>query len=299
MASASKFSIKNQTKSISLPCRSHPTTCEIEQLLNKIKTTISSPSAEVICSGLSQVVELYKCTDDLLNSSTTKVLMSNERNKKWVDELVDESMNLLDICGGIREMVSEIKDHIRDIHCVLRRRKGVTVIEDNIVKYNCFRKKMKKDVKMMVTSLKQVDNMIMDYGGSVVVDSDNHHLVALIKAVIGVSETTTFVFESLLLFFCAPVLKPNRWSLVLSKLIHKGMVACEDKQEQGVVVNEFERIESTLRIYGSINEVDDVQIAQCRLERLGAQIENMEIGLNEIYRCLVRTRVSFLNIISL
>ncbi|KAI3808365.1 hypothetical protein L1987_24314 [Smallanthus sonchifolius] len=297
MAGASKSRIRCQTKSISLPCRSHPITSRIEELLNKIKATAEeAASADGICSALSQLTRLY---DDLLTSSTTQVLMSCEQNKKWVDEFIDDSVKYLDICGRIGDMLSDIKGQNRELLCALRRRKGELICENSIKKYNCFRKRMKKDVRGLVGSLKQVDNMI-NGGGSVVVDSDDHQLAAVIKAVIGVSEMTNLVFESLLMFFCVPVSKANRWSLVVSKLMHKGIVTCEDQQENGIG-NEFERIDAALRQlckYGVSSEMGNVQIAQCSLERLGAQIESMEGGLECIFRCLVRTRVSFLNIIS-
>ncbi|KAI3704490.1 hypothetical protein L1987_74711 [Smallanthus sonchifolius] len=264
MAGASKSSIRCQTKSISLPCRSHPITSEIEELLNKIKTTAEeAASADAICRALSQLTRLYKSMDDLLTSSTTHVLMSREQNKKWVDEFVDDSVKYLDICKSISDMLSEIKVQNRELVCALRRKKGELSCENSIKKYNCFRKRMKKDVRGLIGSLKRVDNTIS--GGSVVVDSDDHQLAAVIKA-----------------------------------LMHKGIVTCEDQQENGIG-NEFEGIDAALRIlckYGVSSEMGNVQIAQCSLERLGDQIESMEGGLECIFRCLVGTRVSFLNIIS-
>ncbi|KAD5960769.1 hypothetical protein E3N88_12241 [Mikania micrantha] len=301
MVAVSKFSIKIQPKSISLPCRSHPTTYEIEELLSKIKTAIEEASSvEAICNNLSHLTGLYKCMNDLLTSSKTQVLLSNEENKKWVDELVDESVRFLDICGSIRDMLSEIKDHSRDLLCALRRRKGDHVtIENSIMKYNCFRKNLRKRVRGLSASLKQADNF--SGGGSVVVGNDNHQLAAVIRAVVGVSEMTILVFESLLMFLCVPVSKPRRWSIVVSKLMHKEMVACEDQKENHVAVNEFESIDAALRIlckYGSYGSIGNVQIAQCRLERLGAQIESMESRLELMFRFLVRTQVLLLNIVS-
>ncbi|KAI3704489.1 hypothetical protein L1987_74710 [Smallanthus sonchifolius] len=187
-------------------------------------------------------------------------------------------------------MLSEIKDQSRDLLCALRRRKGDhLIIENSILKYNCFRKKMRKQVRGLTASLKQVVNH--SGGGLVVVDSDNHHLAAVIRAVIGVSEVTILALESVLMFFSVPVSKPNRWSVVVSKLMHK---------ENGSV-NEFESIDGALRIlckHGFSSEMGNVQIAQCRLERVGDEIESMESGLQCVFRFLVRTRVSLLNIIS-
>ncbi|KAL8194092.1 hypothetical protein R6Q57_026334 [Mikania cordata] len=302
---SSKSSTKGQVKSISLPCRTHPTTVRIEQELNTAKiaaaVAASKPSAETICSGLSQLAELYKCLDDLLNLSATRVLVSGDQNTKWVEELVEESVNLLDVCGSIRDMVTQYKEHAKDLQCVLRRRKSDLGSEKSVIGYNCFRKKMKKDAKLLVGSLKQVDNMIAS-GGTVVVGSDNHQLAAVTKAVIGVSETTVSVFESLLLFFSTPVSKPNRWSIVVSKLMHKGIVACEDQQEHAIV-NEFESVvDELLQMLcknGSSTQQEKMQIAKCRLETLETQLECMETGLECMFRQLIRTRATLLNIMSL
>nr|GFA71974.1 hypothetical protein [Tanacetum cinerariifolium]GFB47794.1 hypothetical protein [Tanacetum cinerariifolium] len=278
------------SKSISLPCRSHPTTLHIEELLRKMKiTSAEATSADAICSGLSQMKTLYKCMDDLLASSTNQIFMSQEQNKKWVDELVDESVKFLDICGSTSDMLSESKEYSREIYSCLRRRKGDLNVENSITKYNCFRKKMKKDVKGLVASLKQVDNMI-NGAGLVVVDSDNHQLVAVIRALIGISEMTVFVFESLLMFLSSPVSKQNKWSIVVSKLVHKRRVACEDHQEQ-VVENEFERVDNALKKLCKDGSLSDVQIAQCRLETLGAQIERMESGLECMFRSCIGIKI--------
>ncbi|KAF5769055.1 hypothetical protein HanXRQr2_Chr14g0643751 [Helianthus annuus] len=303
MVVSSKFSSKGQVKSISLPSRSHPTTVRIEQELNAAKTAAavaaSKPSVDNICIGLLCLAELYKCMDDLLNLSATRVLVTGEQNKKWVEELVEESVSLLDVCCSVRDMVAQMKAHVRDVQSVLRRRKSELSNEKSVINYNCFRKKMKKDVKMLAGCLKQVDNMTS--GGSVVVDSNNHHLAAVMKAVIGVSETTVSVFESLLLLLSLPNSKPNRWAIVVSKLMHKGIVACEDQQEHGIG-NEFDSVDDALQSLcknGSSMQLEKMQIAKCRLEMLESQLEYMEIRLECVFRRLIGSRATLLNIISL
>ncbi|KAI3794313.1 hypothetical protein L1987_36942 [Smallanthus sonchifolius] len=300
---SSKFSNKGQVKSISLPCRSHPTTVRIEQELNTAKTAAvvaaSKPSAENICCGLSHLAEVYKCMDDLLNMSATRVLISGDQNKKWVEGLVEESVSLLDVCCSIRDMVTQVKEFVRDLQCVLRRRKVRKCElsnEKSVINYNCFRKKMKKDVRLLVGSLKQVDNTITGGGGS-----DNQQLAAVMKAVIGVSETTVSVFESLLWFFSRPVSKPNRWSIVVLKLMHKGIVASEDQPEHGIV-NEFESLDDALQSLcknGSSTQVEKIQVAKCRLEIVETQLECLETKLECMFRRLIGTRATLLNIISL
>ncbi|MFS7926996.1 hypothetical protein Hanom_Chr04g00303731 [Helianthus anomalus] len=104
MVISSKFSSKGQVKSISWPSRSHLMTLRIEHELNTAKTdaavAASKPSVDNICIGFLCLGELYKCMDDLLNLSATRVLVTGEQNKKWVEELVEESVRMLDVCRG-------------------------------------------------------------------------------------------------------------------------------------------------------------------------------------------------------
>ncbi|XP_071739143.1 uncharacterized protein [Rutidosis leptorrhynchoides] len=298
MAVSTKCSIKGQVKSISLPSRSHPTTLRIEQQLNTTKTAASvaaaKPTAETICNGLLELVEVYKCMDTLLNSSSTKLLISRQQNKKWVENLIDETVNFLDVCGSTKDMVTQIKEHIVDLQCALRRRKGDSNVENSIMKYNCFRKKIKKDIKLLAGNLKKVDNVIT------VVDSDiDHQLAAVIKSVIEVSEITVSVFESLLMFMSLPISRANKWALVVSKLMHKGMVTCEHQQEQ---MNEFESVEDALKsLYkceSYADEFEKMQVTKSRLEKLETRIDCVETKLECMFRQLIGTRSSLLNIIS-
>ncbi|KAF5798597.1 hypothetical protein HanRHA438_Chr07g0304971 [Helianthus annuus] len=254
---------------IRLPCISFSISLRIELEINATKTavaaskssTASKPFAESICSGLSELAERYKCMCDQLSSSTTRDLISSDQDKKWVEELIDVSLNLLDVCGNTWDMVTLFKEQVRDLHCALRRRK----CENGSMKYKCFRKTMKKDVEMLVARLKQVNNMV--------IDSDNNQVAAEVK---GVIEKTVIIFESLLLYLSTPTSKPSIWSSVVSKLIHKGKVACEDQTQE-----------------------EKMQFAKSGLEKEETLLDSMETRLECIFRCLIRTRASLLNIISL
>ncbi|KAL8240480.1 hypothetical protein R6Q59_013835 [Mikania micrantha] len=273
----SKFITRCHVKRSSSPCRSPP-------------TSLPNPSAENICSRLSQIVEISEFKVDLFPD-----LISGNQNKKWVEELLDKSMKLLEVCSRTWDMVTQFKEQIRDVNCLLRRRKFDLRCETGIKKYNCFRKKMKKDAKLLIAGLKQADNMITS-DASMAVDSDNNQLATVIKVV----SKTVPVFESLLMYFGMPISKPSRWSILVSKLIHKGKGACEDQQEHGIM-NDFEIIDLELQNLcknGSSEQEKKMQIAKCRLERKAPQIECLETGLECMFRHLIRIRASLLNIIS-
>ncbi|XP_059639726.1 uncharacterized protein LOC132282122 [Cornus florida] len=299
MASSSKSTKLYHTRSISLPCRSHPTTLRIDEELNKLKTweASSTPTADTICDGLSGLQELYNCLDGLYNLPVTQQALSHHQHEKWINELLDGSLRLLDICGVTRDVMSQMKEHIRDVQSAMRRRKGDSSIESSIAKYTCFRKKMKKDAKKLIAALKQVDNKI-EASPSPLLESD-HHITSLIRVLREVNVMSISVFHTLLLFLSLPISKPmptRRWSLV-SNLLLKGAVGSEGQQEN---VNELGSVDIALHILSrcGMTEGDKMQSAQNSFEALEVTIEVLENGSGSLFRRLIKARASLLNIVS-
>ncbi|XP_027078762.1 uncharacterized protein LOC113777991 [Coffea eugenioides] len=144
---ASKSTALCHIRSISLPCRSHPTTLRIEEELNKIKRWETSSTSEAICTGLCRLAELYKRMDDLLNLPLTIQAFSQHQNQKWGEEFLDGSSRLVDICGISREIIFQLKENVRDFQSSLRRRKGDSSTETSIANYTSLRRKTKKDAQ--------------------------------------------------------------------------------------------------------------------------------------------------------
>lgn len=275
-------------RSISFPSRSHPTTIRVEEELNKFKTweASSSSTSDSICSGLSRLEELYESVADLLNVGSTRQVLSQNRNEKCVEELLDGSVKLLDICGIARDFMLQTNEHVRPLQSALRRRKGDSSMETSIANYTSFRKKMKKDVKKLILALKEVDKKF-ETSSSPAVEHDDH-LCAVIRVLREVCSMNISIFQSLC-FFLAVLpggSKPkSRWSMV-SKLMHKGAVACEEMEE------------SALCTLGVGADAEKMQIALKRLEALEMSINGLENGLESVFRRLIKTRTSLLNIIS-
>ncbi|KVI02972.1 uncharacterized protein LOC112512958 [Cynara cardunculus var. scolymus] len=293
-----RFNSKFQKKSISLPCRSHPSTLGVEEELNKIKASSSTKqSADSISNGLSQLVELYNCLDDLLDSLATQNLISSHRKEIWVEEVMEESMKLLDVCSTARDVVLQMEEHVRDIQCALRRRKSHTSVEDSIGKYKCFRKKTMKEAKVMIIHLKQSEKVM-----GLLADPDNHHLMAMIRVFMEVTEMTVIIFESLLMFLASPVTKRNGWSVVVSKLISKRTMACQEDKKQEGITNELETLDValfTILCDGHVEWAEKTRIVQFKLEGLQGKMMRIESGLECMFRRFVKTRTTLLNIISL
>ncbi|XP_016495277.2 uncharacterized protein LOC107814380 [Nicotiana tabacum] len=271
-------------RSISLPSRSHPATEKIEEEFSKFKTweNSASPTAEAVYNGLLSLGEVHRYMSDLLNLPLTLQALSKCQDKKWVDEILDKFMRFLDICEATRELVSQFKENVKDVQSLLRRRKG----DLSITNYTSFRKKMKKDAKNLVTILKK-----MEHEEVVAVMEADQLVSAVIRVPREVSTMGISVFQNVLVFLSAPVSKPiSKWSLV-SRLVNKG-----DQDN----VNEIESADVALNSlfkYGS-NEVEKIQFVQSKVENLEAHFECIEDGMDNIFRWLIRSRSTLLNVVS-
>ncbi|PHU26883.1 hypothetical protein BC332_05215 [Capsicum chinense] len=114
----------NHVRSLSLPGRSHPTTQRVEEELNKLKSLEVSAAPEAVSNGLLSLEKSYKCIDDFLNLPQT---LYQSLHEKWLDDLLDKSVRLLDLCGTIKELVSRCKENmtaLKDLPLSSRRSSG-------------------------------------------------------------------------------------------------------------------------------------------------------------------------------
>lgn len=250
-------------RSMSLPTLAHPSTIQAEEEICEFRkweaSTSSVVSADNICGALVRLQGLYECVDSLLSLPLTQQALTHSQYTNLVNALLDKSISLMDICESTRDLVSQAKENARDIQSAVRRKKGDVSIATS------FMKNLKKDTKKAISSLKQIDEKI---GGMPPVDLD-HHVLQVIKVVRDVGVVRSSVYRSLLLFLSGSVAKTKgtRWSIV-SKMINKGGAAAEEKNQ--------------------------VQVYNGDLESL---FEEMENGLECIFRSLIKTRASLLNIL--
>lgn len=167
-------------------------------------------------------------------------------------------MKLLDICGSVRDVVSQVKEHVRDVQSAQRRRKGGFTIDESILK------KLKKDAKRSVADLKQIDHIYSSKPLNL-----DPCLSSVIRVIREVSEVSITVFGLPLSFFSMSLSKPKsatRWSIV-TKFIQKGVEGSKDQPQICVDV-------------------------------LDCNIEGIENCLECMFRRLIKTRASLLNILS-
>ncbi|KAG5530100.1 hypothetical protein RHGRI_030461 [Rhododendron griersonianum] len=187
-----------------------------------------------------------------------------------------------------------VKQNVQDLQSVLRRKGGDLAIERNINAYNSTRKRVKKESAKCLRALKKMEDQIEPRTLSGV----NYHLSNVIRVFREVIFVTISVLRLLFLFLSMPADSTTRsggWSLI------KKLVVTRPRGDK--TVNEFGSVDVALQsMHGCIRNDDipniDVQITRRRLEALGNSMEGLESGLDCLYRKLIRSRVSLLNVLA-
>ena len=101
-------------------------------------SSASSLRMEMIHSGLNGLKNLFDCVEDFLQLQVTQEVITRHRNEKWVDELLNGSVMLLDLCGTANDILVSMEEHMLDLLSTLRRTKGLEWgMESKVHAYIC------------------------------------------------------------------------------------------------------------------------------------------------------------------
>ncbi|XP_021284212.1 uncharacterized protein LOC110416532 [Herrania umbratica] len=103
--------------------------------------------------------DLHNSANDLLHSPMIKRALVHQGQEKWVHQVSEASLRMLDACGISRDVLSLVKEHVQDLQCTLRR---VSTDEPDVGTkigvYNRYAKKLKKETLKCLHSLKGMRN---------------------------------------------------------------------------------------------------------------------------------------------
>ncbi|XP_026433872.1 uncharacterized protein LOC113331376 [Papaver somniferum] len=234
-------------RSISLPSiRSNPLAAAVEEQLCKLRSSVLTSS---ISKNLVALKDLYECVEDFLSTEDGKCL----------NAVLDRSVMLLDVCGSIKDVSSQMKQSTQDLQSSIRRQ------SNEFDAYMTSRKKACKVIQKCLSDLKKNTNKKKDLVTDVLTE---------------VEATTLAVFESILSFLSAP-----KQRSIVSKLTNKSATQ--------QVVNEVTKIDAALK--SKVIEAKEVQKSLATLEM---NLQELEDGLESVFRCLIKNRVSLLNILN-
>ncbi|KFK40089.1 hypothetical protein AALP_AA3G329000 [Arabis alpina] len=244
-------------RSNSFPSRLHPHATHVDEQLARLRSSeeASTSSSYSICQRLDNLHELHESLEKLICLPVTQHTLAQEQNKKAVEQLLDGSLRILDLCNISKDAFSQMKESLMEIQSILRRKRGD--LSGEVKKYLASRKSIKKTFQKVHKPLK--------------VAKDAESL-----AVFGEAEAVTVALFDSLFSYMSGSKTCGKWSVV-SKLMNKKKVTCEAEG------NEFTRIDTEKTL-----KMEDVQ-------SLESCIQDLEDGVESLSKSLIKYRVSILN----
>ncbi|KAG6388342.1 hypothetical protein SASPL_149767 [Salvia splendens] len=254
-------------RSISLPSRlDHSKSLESE--CEKLKC--GSGSSESLQSGLVALAQLYNSFEEFSQKST------RIDDRKSVEESLSRSVDLLDACGAIREVLQMMRENIRALQSAMRR-KGTDSdsAQNDVAVYFSFRKRMQKTVAKTLKNLSKSE--IVTGSKS---KSNNHSVNA--------DGEFGLVFKQL-----AGITSANLRSVLafVSYAAERSLVSRLVAGKSSGAVSEIEDLDLGLR--GRVRG----EVAK-KLQIVDEIVGELEGGFEGLFRQLIQTRVTLLNILT-
>lgn len=116
---------KYLTRSNSLPSKPNTLISEFDDHLCRLRASkAASVSPSLIRNRLIGIQDLHDCVNKLLQLSFTQHALAQEQHKTWVDELLHESLRLLDLCGIRKDALLQTKECTHQLQSIMQRRWG-------------------------------------------------------------------------------------------------------------------------------------------------------------------------------
>ncbi|XP_074293483.1 uncharacterized protein LOC141620537 [Silene latifolia] len=263
----------HHTRSISLPSTSHPITAQFDEQLCRLRSSqAASTSSSSISHRLTSLAELYVVVDEMLQ------LPSNQQSLSNIQAILDGSLCLIDACSTSRDVLQQSKEQLQNIQSVLRRRCGGELnITNEAAEYLKARKTVKKVVKKCLKNIKSDEGDASEFFMN------------------DVEEITLDIFRSLLSYIGGTKSHSKKsWSLI-TKFIHNN----SEKEASVAQTSVFDAVDATL---GSLDYQKKTSVSTQNLRNqmanLVTEIEELDQVLECLFRHLVKTRSTLLNILS-
>lgn len=171
VASTETIKATCHARSNSLPSKSHPLIVSVEDQLQKLR----SSELAMVCKSLAALKDLVEGVGNLLQLPLAQKALCNKQKDKSIENFLDGSLRLLDICGNIKDIFVHIKGCVQDLESSLCRRNGLeSGLANEIEKYFISRKKVNKIV------CKGADNLKIVQKGNLALLDEVRELVDLV-----------------------------------------------------------------------------------------------------------------------
>lgn len=257
------------------------------------------PTASIVSVGIEGLVNLHRSVDELLQLPVTRKAISvHLRGDKYIEEFLDGYVKLLDACNTMKDTISSVKDQTQAARSALIRR-GTGSDHHRYI----FSRKIEKNAASKC--LKELNPTTSSGSHRELLRKNNvdegEVSMMVVKALRDVRVVSVLVFRTIFSFLTAADVARcgGRWRGV-SKALGRIKGSSGDDKLVGLEENVDGSMACVEKILCSDKDlkVDEVAVAQRRLESLEKSIDGVETGVESMYRRLIQSRVNILNILS-
>ncbi|XP_074314598.1 uncharacterized protein LOC141649822 [Silene latifolia] len=264
-------------RSISLPSRPHPVAEQLDEQLSRLRSSLSASTSSSVSHGLNSLTDLYSSVDEFLQLPLNQQTLSHNQNE--IDQVLDGSLRLLDICSASRDALQQSRELLQGVQSALRRRcSGELTITSEATKYLNTRRSVKKAIKKCQKNLKPTTELKEEANASVTLLKD-------------VQAMTADTLKSLVSYITGS--KKSGWSVV-TKLINKN----NDVATSGIFDDVDAALNSLICQKKSSISSSQIENLTSQILKLETEIQDVDEALESLFRHLVKTRATLLNIIS-
>ncbi|KAF7137669.1 hypothetical protein RHSIM_Rhsim07G0254600 [Rhododendron simsii] len=269
-------------RSASLPSTSHPLISQLKDHLNRLKSWAAAGSmpdtrtSAWLCDGLTRLKTVHNYFDDILRLPQTK--NSLRRHTDWTEKLLEDFLRFVDAYGIFQTLIFALKREHSAAQVSVRRK-----VESKIEMYAKAMRKMDKEMGDLVSAIRCMRNSSNNFICNV--DAE------LVEVILDVKEVTVLVSTAL---FCGISLSlvSKKPSWIGSRFAKKGRV------EEGI--QEFKKVGTEISLWGFRKKGDEeyLRMVLKRMHELEDCIVKIEMGSERVFRSLINTRVSLLNVLT-
>ncbi|KAL3641079.1 hypothetical protein CASFOL_016047 [Castilleja foliolosa] len=263
------------SRSNSFPSQSHPSINDVEDHMERLKAS-QATSTSSICANLTSLRDLHDGINNMIQMPSIQQALSLEQGQTWINELLEGSLKLVDLCGVSRDIVQLTKESVQDLESSIRRNKVETsATSAGINAYVASRKKIIKMVNKCNKNLKSSSNQ-------------DSKALPTIGAMLKEAESFDFSILKSVLTLLSGENNKKSWSLLSKFTQSSSTVHFELAQAEDLCL---------LNIHKSRKSIDNKNMLN-QLKTSEMTIQEVEEGLDALFRSLVKTRVSLLNVLS-
>ena len=115
-------------RSASAPSSPRSSKPQVEQQLQSLSATISSPSATIdtTCEGLRKLADIYSHIENMMCTPSSQVTLCHTLQRLAVEAELGRSLVVLDLCNAMQETLMELKMTVQELLLLLKRGEDAT-----------------------------------------------------------------------------------------------------------------------------------------------------------------------------